>query len=1217
MGDNSESCGGGGDVENQKELRERNEDDSSENTISTSSKDPVPVSKAKDGHHAHGDEGPTTTSLVASAVVCFVIYFVFCIVFSSVVWDPLAFASSSDPTFGVPQGVGINLLGIAIGCVAFAANSGSKAVMAGPDLIPVVFFAQAGASVVAYLSSISSDPYSGCNDETTHHRILGGGGYGDSPDPCVHRRLADDEVYLDDDAKMQVVPTTLAAMMIGNAATGLLFYGLGKMKNTAAVIGFIPAAVVAGFLTCIGYKVIKLAVLITTGYNFKLKYVKYIGEDLPHANDPWVPLTIALVYGITLYALKRKHIIAAEKLILGFITVPLIMFFVITAAMGVPMEQLRQEGWFLTQQGDGSECTTGCPFTVTQFWQGWGIAYSGGRGNGVAWAALPRAIPIFIMGSVMTTLDNMLKLTSSEKALGVDLDYNHEMKLGGKATMFSSLIVGSPAYGQTKFNVMNLSIARTSTSEVPSMLLGTISVLFFFSGLAGPVINIMPRFLLGGLCVFAGVGFLYENLWEARLVMNKFSFGIVWTIFLVNFIYEFFILQLLPLGVQPMLPGLLVVFCLGLILATFEFMFAFMHAAKPPIILKGAECCSSTVRSEKHEKQLAIVARWYQVLKVDNFVFFGTANAIYQLLKSNVEHQATLPRPTRMKYFILDLHGVTGIDLTAKDVFVKVKRLLNDHGITLIWTVGGKIMRKLRRWGILKEEPFDSIDLALRYVEDGCLSRAHKLCEKWLVNNTVRSIFEQQTMATIFSLSVRSDDKSLASTRLRPWGERLNLKEDQMIFTESSQDDNLYMLYDGEVEVQSSDGSCRAVFNGSFFNLDALLISVGSLPGPPTTVCATAKKDTMVLKITKQKFRQCMREDGALAQKLLLTLIVQNENSRPGKKRALWKTDRETSMIKLDTVPFVGSIASRLLLGDDYIIDLTPSQIENFSTIYDIIAADGGGEEIPMTSFADHVKQEARAQGSTLDPEQFNLLIEKSGIDEDGDGSLSKDEFLNFLRGLIIAAIPAKEVDTLKIAYDNALAEHPEGPMDEVRIKALFNNLGFDVKHPGIHAVLGSVDADGDGEVDFDEFMAGVGMMKKLLAQSHDLDNAFLEYKGRATILRRSLVITESASRGTNKGRRRATLTKRLSSLFTAKATAVSHQEESDEVGRGNTQQDISDNDGNDVRKLELEVPDLVAFLKITPEEAEEMIFLADEDDGDDAGTIDRAEFQQLLKTWA
>jgi hypothetical protein len=36
----------------------------------------------------------------------------------------------------------------------------------------------------------------------------------------------------------------------------------------------------------------------------------------------------------------------------------------------------------------------------------------------------------------MTSLDSMLKLTSSEKALGIDLNYNHEMKLGGKATCF-------------------------------------------------------------------------------------------------------------------------------------------------------------------------------------------------------------------------------------------------------------------------------------------------------------------------------------------------------------------------------------------------------------------------------------------------------------------------------------------------------------------------------------------------------------------------------------------------------------------------------------------------------------------------------------------------------------------------------------------------------------------------------------------------------------
>ena len=359
-------------------------------------------------------------------------------------------------------------------------------------------------------------------------------------------------------------------------------------------------------------QVIKLAVLITTGYSFKEKYIKKIGLDYPHANDPWLGLTIALIYGIVLYGMKRKHIIPAEKLILAFVFIPLIIFFVTIAIAGVSMDQLREEDWFLTQARDGEGCVKDCAFTRVNFWQTLQVAYGGMASNLVAWGAVPRCIPIFIMGSCMTSLDNMLKLTSTEKALGIDMDYNHEMKLGGKATLLSSFLAGSPAYGQTKFNVINFSIARTSDSRVPTLLLGVLCILVFLSGLAGPIINIMPRFLLGGLCVFAGVGFLYENLWEGRKNMNRVSFAIVWIIFLVNFIWEFFVLQNLSKEIQPMVPGLLVVFILGIVLSTFEFMFAFMHKAKPPEIRGGQVCCSSAIRSEKHDNQLAVMAPWFQ-----------------------------------------------------------------------------------------------------------------------------------------------------------------------------------------------------------------------------------------------------------------------------------------------------------------------------------------------------------------------------------------------------------------------------------------------------------------------------------------------------------------------------------------------------------------------------------------------------------------------------
>lgn len=62
-------------------------------------------------------------------------------------------------------------------------------------------------------------------------------------------------------------------------------------------------------------------------------------------------------------------------------------------------------------------------------------------------------------------------------------------------------------------------------------------------------------------------------------------------------------------------------------------------------------------------------------------------------------------------------------------------------------------------------------------------------------------------------------------------------------------------------------------------------------------------------------------------QKLLLALIVQNEACRPGKKRTLWKVDKESPLLVIDTKNFTGSVANRLLRGEDYIINLTSTQV--------------------------------------------------------------------------------------------------------------------------------------------------------------------------------------------------------------------------------------------------------------------------------------------------
>lgn len=244
-------------------------------------------------------------------------------------------------------------------------------------------------------------------------------------------------------------------------------------------------------------------------------------------------------------------------------------------------------------------------------------------------------------------------------------------------------------------------------------------------------------------------------------------------------------------------------------------------------------------------------------------------------------------------------------------------------------------------------------------------------------------------------------------------------------------------------------------------------------------------------------------------------------------------------------------------------------------------------------------------------------MIDANGIDEDGDGTLTKEEFLTFLRDLFLSGIPATEVEALRQAYEEAVALAPDTPMDDARVESLFKDLGFDMKSSDIGDVVGVIDADGDGDVDFDEFMTGIGMMKKMTVLSKQLEKAFSDYKkmsnsAKREIRRRSTLESESGTAPTRK------------SLITSGFNAISKA----------SSRNINVPQENDDEAVDLDASDLMAFLNIERDEAEEMVFLADEDevevekkDSDDIDSsgesvkchrsIDRAEFQHLIRTWS
>jgi hypothetical protein len=175
--------------------------------------------------------------------------------------------------------------------------------------------------------------------------------------------------------------------------------------------------------------------------------------------------------------------------------------------------------------------------------------------------------------------------------------------------------------------------------------------------------------------------------------------------------------------------------------------------------------------------------------------------------------------------------------------------------------------------------------------------------------------------------------------------------------------------------------------------------------------------------------------------------------------------------------------------------------------------------------------------------------------------------------------------------------------------------------------LLGAIDADGSGEISLEEFVTGVGMMKRAVLEATALARAFEEIKY-ATASDVRLVETEK------------TTTANLAGLG-RQVPVVFESEEKEERGEaaarfGEIELEAVVQPTAQFGEHELEAADLERAFGVTLEEAEEMIFLATRSLTDPGGraarasgsfderpasaatpTIDSMGFKRLVNMWS
>lgn len=113
------------------------------------------------------------------------------------------------------------------------------------------------------------------------------------------------------------------------------------------------------------------------------------------------------------------------------------------------------------------------------------------------------------------------------------------------------------------------------------------------------------------------------------------------------------------------------------------------------------------------------------MLKLAGYLFFGTIVGVEKQIRALL-HEKFEREPIR--FLILDLQNVVGIDFSAAEAFTRIKRILDVRGVTLIISgilLTGEIGTALWNIGLFKaEDPvqfFETLNSALEHCENDLL----------------------------------------------------------------------------------------------------------------------------------------------------------------------------------------------------------------------------------------------------------------------------------------------------------------------------------------------------------------------------------------------------------------------------------------------------------------------------------------------------------------
>jgi SulP family sulfate permease len=603
---------------------------------------------------------------------------------------------------------------------------------------------------------------------------------------------------------------TLIALSLTTALTGLLLCVLG-FTHAGRAIRFVPFPVIGGFLGATGWLMITGAVQVVSDQK---PLVANLGAFLNAAMASKILAAVGV--GVILQlALRRSK---SPFVMPGVLVACFAATYLLLLLTGVPLGEAQAQGWMFRPQ------------PVAGLVSPWHLDAL----RGFPWTQMP-ALAGDVLAVMFVTITNfLLNSTGIEISTRTEANIDRDLKVLGVAN-----IVTGAAGGYVSCTSLSRSVlvhTAGATGRVAGLTVAAISAALL---IVGPTfVGYVPKYILAGLLFFLGGGLVYQWLIQSWRQLQRVDYLSLVAIALLIINWGF---------IAGVLTGI-VIGC-----ATFALSISRVNAIK--FSFDGSEYRSSLDRGPYEQSLLADHGREIQGMALQSYLFFGSANRLYQHVKT------LLGKERQCRFLIFDFQRVTGIDSSATQSFAQIRQAAGEAGARLVLVkLSPEVERAFRSARFITDDITVATDL----------DRALESCEQAIIEAHRAEASDSRSLRAWLSEAL--GDAHLAD-RLAEYCQRLEVNADDVIARQGEPATSMHFILEGRVGiiVDLPEGRTARVRS---LGGHTTVGEMGLITRSPRSATIQAEAASVLYVLDADAFERIKRERPALSQALLGYVIT-------------------------------------------------------------------------------------------------------------------------------------------------------------------------------------------------------------------------------------------------------------------------------------------------------------------------------------------------------